>query len=150
MIRLVLPAGLLLLAACATPSPEPLPFDRAAYQADYDAWRAKRLDGISGPDGWATLVGLHWLEGERLTLGSDSGNAIVLPVGHAPPRLGIIEVIARRVRFAAAPGISVFRDSFPDPVDTVALQSDSSHRRPTVIRSGGLSLRVIDRGGRLA
>lgn len=150
MLRLTPPAGLLLLAACATRSPAPVAFDRTTYQADYAAWRAKRLDAIAGPDGWATLVGLHWLDRDRLTLGADSGNAIVLPAGHAPPHLGTLDIVARRVRFAAAPGISVRRDTLPGLVDTVALQSDSGHRRPTVIRSGGLSLRVIDRGGRLA
>jgi uncharacterized protein (DUF1684 family) len=32
-----------------------------SYRAEVEAFRAQRFQEISGPTGWAALVGLHWL-----------------------------------------------------------------------------------------
>ena len=55
-------------AAAAAPA-----FDHAA---DVEAWRTARLARLQKPDGWLSLIGLHWLvEGEQ-TLGHAAGNDI--------------------------------------------------------------------------
>ena len=81
-------------AAAAAPA-----FDHAA---DVEAWRTARLARLQKPDGWLSLIGLHWLiEGEQ-TLGHAAGNDIELAAG--PDRLGSIRLHAGEVLFAAADG----------------------------------------------
>jgi uncharacterized protein (DUF1684 family) len=121
--------------------------DAAAYEAELDAWRQGRITSVAGADGWTTLAGLHWLDNASYTVGSDSGNTIVLPPS-APRRLGILERSAGGVRFEAAPGARVASNGVP--VDTLLLATDAEGAKPTILEVGSLTLRVIDRSGKLA
>ena len=64
----------------------------SAQRAQVETWRAKRLERLSGPNGWLSLVGLEWLKPGRNTLGSAPDNSIVL--SKWPAHLGTIEVAA--------------------------------------------------------
>ena len=66
---------------------------------DFKQWQSERDEEIAGPEGWMTLVGMHWLETGRYTLGSDMDNDIVLPGGL--PRLGVLQVDGSEVHFQA-------------------------------------------------
>jgi uncharacterized protein len=121
--------------------------DSTAYAADTREWRTKRLDAIAGADGWSTLAGLFWLDSTRYTVGSDSSNGIVLASRAVPRVLGTLTRLDSTVRFVAARGARVLNDS--SRVDSIVVQSDKS-KTPTVLRSGSMTLRLIERGGRLA
>ena len=140
-------AGAAVGCSPATVLPPDPPFDPIEYQRDFDRWRAGRTRSIGGPDGWTTLIGLFWLDGATFTVGSDSASDIVLPAGHVPERLGTLHVAEGLVRFDAAKGATVWRDG--TAVDTITLRSDRDGK-PTVLRSGGVTLRVIERSGQLA
>ncbi len=51
-------------------------------QADQQ-WREARTTRLRSPDGWLTLVGLHWIEAAPRRFGSAPDNDIVLPDGPA-------------------------------------------------------------------
>lgn len=142
-------ALLLAAAACARErgAPAKPAVDSVAYVADTKEWRAKRLDAIAGPDGWSTLAGLFWLDSTRYSVGSSAVSTIRLPGEHVPARLGTLTVVDKAVLFTAATAASVYRDSIR--VDTATILADKSGT-PTVLSAGSVTLRVIERAGRLA
>ncbi|MES3032441.1 MAG: DUF1684 domain-containing protein [Gemmatimonadota bacterium] len=149
--RTILPALLLLLAtACARSAPtvsKPA-VDSTAYAEDTRVWRGKRLDAIAGPDGWSTLAGLFWLDSASYAIGSDSAsNSILLPSDHTPRRFGTLTRVDSGFRFVAAGGVTAMVDSAR--VDTLLLRNDKA-AKPTVLRAGSMTYRLIERGGRLA
>jgi hypothetical protein len=81
--RLVLGAvSTALLAAGLFAGAGPLGADEASdYTASIQEWHAKRMERLDSDTGWLTIAGFFWLgEGDNL-IGSDSTNAVVLPVG---------------------------------------------------------------------
>src|SRR5690606_10098491 len=46
----------------------------AAFAKAEQAWRDHRLQRLLAPDGWTSLVGLHWIEPGGHYLGSDADN----------------------------------------------------------------------------
>ncbi|HQW80597.1 MAG TPA: DUF1684 domain-containing protein [Pseudomonadota bacterium] len=100
-----------LLAACApTPQREATevtpvpPSTTAAYNhaAEVEAWRIDRLERLQKPEGWLSLIGLHWLTTGEQTLGSAPDNAIVLAAG--PAHFGTVRYTNGEVQFAAVEG----------------------------------------------
>ena len=90
----VLTALLLLpLAACDRDGKREQDTKQAAidvnFLAEDAAWRAQRKEELLKPDGWTSLVGLHWLELKAHYLGSGAGSGIRLAVG--PPKMGLLE-----------------------------------------------------------
>ncbi|MCB1612695.1 MAG: DUF1684 domain-containing protein, partial [Xanthomonadales bacterium] len=69
-----------------------------AHQQEIAAWRAARVERLSAPGGWLSLVGLHWLpEGVSQTLGNGPDNDIDL--GRGPKRLGTLSWSEGKARF---------------------------------------------------
>lgn len=152
----------LTLAACAT-TPGPGPSVRVVdkiptpptpeHQADIETWRKARVDRLTAPEGWLSLVGLHWLtEGEQ-TAGSDADNAIRLASG--PARLGAFKYENNQVWFRADRGPQVFvkyaaRMEQDSQGRVWHLLSDDSQAKPTVIRSEPITVLLILRGGKPA
>ncbi len=62
----------------------------AEFAASEQAWRARRLAELTRPDGWASLIGLHWLDAGAHRVGSAADNGIRLSMG--PPHLGVFSV----------------------------------------------------------
>lgn len=110
-------------------------------------WRASRLDRLTGPDGWLTVVGLAWLEEGENPVGSDPAGRVVLPRGKAPSRIGAIHVDRGTVAASFEPGSGVTHEG--RPVATLPLEDDSTGE-PTVLRLGSLSFYVIRREDQLA
>ena len=119
--------------------------DPVAHAAEVEAWHAARVARLKQPTGWLSLVGLHWLDEGRFTLGSGVRNDIVLSVG--PERLGLIEREADRVYFSAEEGAGVSVE--PAAAGRVALVADSAGE-PTVVafNHGEASFVLIERSGR--
>src|SRR5260221_13367149 len=96
----LLPLGTVLASASAARAASP------DYVHEIEDWRAKREEGLRAPDGWLSVVGLHWLREGASTLGSAQGNDILLPAP-APARVGTIELTKGRAVIHVAPGVTV-------------------------------------------
>ena len=137
------------LVACAprTAAPDKPAISAASYNAETEVWRGKRFAAIAGPDGWSTLAGLFWLDSAQYSIGSAPTNTIVLPPDHTPATFGTLLRSDSAYAFRAASGVTVTVDSAR--VDSVLLANDKS-AKPVVLRSGSMTYRVIERGGKLA
>lgn len=144
-----------MLAACARGPVGPTPEQQAAQvqreaaefaRAQY-LWRAKRVIDLNRPDGWTSLVGLHWLDPGTHRVGSDADNGIRLAMG--PQHLGVFTVRDRQVSFMPDTAASV--DGKPQR-GAAALRIDSDPQGPSKIEFDGDKglATVIERGGRLA
>jgi len=116
---------------------------RAGYEAGIRQWRAEHEATLRAADGWLTVSGLFWLKPGLTRVGTDPSNAIVLPAGSAPARLGVFDFRGGVVRFQAEPGTHV--TSGGSPVEDVVLTSRS---RPVSIHVNHLTMFVIVRGER--
>ena len=139
----------LVVTACTRSAAAPVKpaVDSTAYATETQEWRGKRLDAIAGPDGWSTLAGLFWLDSARYSIGSAAPNTIVLPADHTPKAFGTLTRTDSAFVFRAAKGVQVMVDSAL--VDSVRIASDKGVR-PTVMRAGSVTYRVIERVGRFA
>ena len=118
------------------------------YRASIEAWRKDRLARLTADDGWLTVVGLFWLEEGANRFGSQAGSAVLLPAGKGPAEAGTFTLHAGHVSVTALPGSGVTLEG--KPVTGAALRSDMDEGGPDLLRLGGLTLFVIDRGDRHA
>jgi uncharacterized protein (DUF1684 family) len=143
--RFLILCGLMLFFGCHR-SPEPI--DVAQYTQEIDEWKQRRLSRLTREDGWLTLVGLFWLKEGDNTVGADSTNAVVLPAGNAPDRIGSLRLERGTVRFTSQRNAKVMhRDSV---VNTLVLASDAEAGGPTVLKVGTVMFYVIKRGDQYA
>ena len=118
--------------------------DSDSYQREIDAWHAARIERLTGPRGWLSLVGLEWLKPGLNRIGRAADNDIVL--AKAPPHLGTVEWSADGALIIALdPANGAMIDGKP-AVDAVLL--DDRHPTPTEVAFGTVSFVAIDRGGR--
>ncbi len=158
-----------LLAACASTSPgtstsSSQPEIAAAppvvepatvldHASDVELWRTGRLERLQKPDGWLSLVGMHWLiEGDQ-TIGAASDNAIVLAAG--PEQLGVVRMHSSDIEFAAAddgPQVMVTdsRTWREDAGRVWHKLSPDSSGKPSLVSVEKVSFLVIERGGKYA
>lgn len=118
------------------------------FLAEEDAWRARRDENLRKPDGWTSLIGLHWIELKAHFIGSDEGSGIRLAKG--PPKLGLLEQDGGRVFFTPEKGVAVTVDDKP-VTGRVELHDDTSET-PSVLGfdEGKGLVTVIVRDGRRA
>lgn len=118
------------------------------FVAEQDAWRAERRAELRRPDGWASLIGLHWIELPAHYVGSGPTAGIRLAKG--PERMGLLQQQGGKVFLTpdAEAGLTV--DGEPAQ-GRFELLPDSSPT-PTVVGfdEGKGLLTLIDRGGRKA
>jgi uncharacterized protein len=118
-----------------------------AYTQQVQAARAERVAELTKPDGWLTLVGLHFLEAGENTIGSAAGCQIVLAAG--PAHFGTVVLSpAGAATFTPAPGADVRIDG--QPAHVTELHPDGQGTRHTLVTSGTVSFFLLERGGRLA
>lgn len=117
-----------------------------AHRAEVEAWRLRRLQRLSRPDGWLTLAGLFWLDEGANSFGSDKANRVVLPAP-APPCMGELVLEHGSVRVRVAPGVALTARG--KPVTEMALKTDAD-TEPTVLDYGPVGFYVIQRRDRFA
>ena len=155
--KALLPTALVslsLLAGCSSPDADATAAREAAQKAhaftdSQAAWRASRRAELLKPDGWTSLVGLHWLEEGSHYIGSDGDNGIRLAMG--PGHVGMIERKGDRIRFVAESGAALTLDGQPFK-GGATLRTDDSPVGPSVLgfdEGQGLAT-VIRRGDRYA
>jgi uncharacterized protein (DUF1684 family) len=138
-MRRLLCLSLIALSACDR-EPPPLPqVDVAVHRDSITAWQASRQRAIYGPTGWATVLGLWWVEPGEITIGSDSSNRVVLPRDHSPARVGSVFITKDSTWFVAAKGVKATVDSAP--VANVRLHSDLEPKATVVFKH---ALRIKD------
>lgn len=115
-----------------------------AYLREIEHWHAERIRRLTAPDGWLSLVGLHWLHPGVNTIGSAADNGIVL--AQAPAHLGVVTWAADgTLSLALDPRGAATIDGQPR---THAALLDDSAPAPTTVAFGTTSFIAIDRGGR--
>ena len=123
-----------------------------AFAREEQAWRDERRAKLTAPDGWTTLVGLHWVDPGAHYVGASADNGIHLAMG--PQHLGMIELKGDRVRFVPDASAGLTLDGQPlagatelrtdaDPAGPSTIGFDDGHGVATVIeRAGRHALRV--------
>ncbi len=118
------------------------------FLADNAVWRNERKEALLKPDGWTSLVGLHWLELKAHYLGSSAGSGIRLAVG--PPKMGMLEQRDGRIFFTPERGVALTLDGEPLK-GRVELKTDRDETPSLVgFDEGKGVLGVIKRGERYA
>lgn len=144
-------ASLLLAAAlpgCGGDGPAAAPAATVdpAFVATQDAWRRDRRAALLAPDGWASLVGLHWIELPAHYVGSSADSGLRLALG--PPKLGLLQRQGDRLFLTPERGVALTLDGAPLAGRT-ALRDDRGGAASLVgFDEGRGSLSVIHRGGR--
>lgn len=112
-------------------------------------WREQRVARLRAPDGWLSLVGLHWIEAGTHHLGHAAQNDVQLQTG--PARLGTLLLKDGKVSFTAEPAAGVRIDGKPVR-GPVALRPDTDSEGPTVVafNDGSANFQVIERAHRFA
>lgn len=139
----------MVLAACGKQeaAKPPVAVD-ANFAHDNELWRESRLTELLAPDGWTSLVGLHWLELKAHYIGSGSTSGIRMAMG--PPRMGLVQREGQTFSFTPEPGVSLKANGAPI-TGRIPLLSDDAEQ-PTAITfddDKGL-LTLIHRGPRYA
>ena len=110
-------------------------------------WRQTRVANLTKADGWLTLIGLHWLDKPRASIGNGKANAIDLGAG--PAQLGEILLSPQRaLTLKIAPGAKVQVDG-KAASGSVPLLSDAGGATATQVMFGTVSFSVISRGDRI-
>ncbi|CAD0332012.1 DUF1684 domain-containing protein [Xanthomonas sp. WHRI 8391] len=138
------------LAGCgqeAPPPAAPVALDKT-FLADNAAWREARLAELRAPDGWTSLVGLHWLSLKAHYIGSSADSGIKLAVG--PPKMGMVSSEGNTVWFVPERGAALTVDGKP-LTGRIRFHSDDDPQ-PTLIHfdDGKGVLSLIHRGDRNA
>jgi uncharacterized protein (DUF1684 family) len=114
-----------------------------SYESQIEAWRAQRVERLKAPNGWLSLIGLHWLKEGKNTVGADKGNDIVLAAG--PAKLGTITLTKGKATIDLTTGTGATVDG--KGKKTAVLLDDTSEK-PTTVAFGTASFYVIDRNGK--
>lgn len=106
------------------------------------AWREQRVERLTSPDGWLSLVGLEWLKPGVNTIGSAKDNDIV--IAKAPAHLGRVEWKGEKVTITLAADSGAMIDG---KAEVQADMLDDAQPAPTVVSFDTLSFYLIDRAG---
>ena len=117
-----------------------------SYEQTIEAWQKARVERLQQPQGWLSLVGLHWIEPGTHPVGRADDNDIVLTTG--PDRLGTLRFVEGKTYFTAAENSGVSIDGKPATIE-VELLSDNTET-PSVISfdEGQATIQLIERSGK--
>ncbi len=119
------------------------------YVARLEAQRAERVNRLTKPDGWLTLIGLHFLQRGANSIGSAANNTVVLAKG--PAHLGTATLASDgRVIFTVNPAVAdeVLVDG--RQVLSAPLLEGGEGQASTLVTWSTVSFFVIERGGKKA
>jgi hypothetical protein len=117
------------------------------YLAEVERWHAERDRRLRSPDGWLTLVGLHWLTAGEHEFGQHPSNAIRLSGRGVPPLAGHLLVTNDlQVRVRPHRDAALTHEGVPITGE-LPLDADTDGE-PTVIGLGSLRMHLIRRGVR--
>lgn len=141
------------MAACTRDAPPPAPKPPSAatqaFIAEHARWRQEADAQARDPEGYLSLIGLHWIEEGAHYIGASPRNGIRLSMG--PDHVGMVERRGKRLRFVPERGVAMMLDGHPLTRGTT-LRDDRAADGPSEVRfdDGKASLMVIRRGDRYA
>ncbi len=141
-------AGSCLFAARPAAAQATVTSAESEWREDLAAWRLRRAKAIDAPDGWLTLVGMEWLKAGVNSVGTADGNQIQVHA-QAPDHIGLLTVSGKTVQLLAPSGgfpADLTIDGKPAREGPLTVEG----KLPSKIAWHGLSLVVLDRGGRFA
>ena len=97
---------LALLSGCGGDEPAataPMSEEEARYLSDENLWRVQREEQLVKPDGWTSLIALHFLTLQSHYIGSSPRSGMRIPLG--PESLGMIQRSGDRVFFVPEPAL---------------------------------------------
>ena len=118
---------------------------KGSYTQQIETWRAQRVARLKAPNGWLSLIGLHWLKDGKNTVGSAKDNDIVLNAG--PAHLGVVTLKGGNTSIELDPKSAATIDGKSAAKGELL---DDTHEKPTVVAFGTANFYVIDRGGKKA
>lgn len=134
-------AATLLLTGFDTPA-------MTEHQQEVASWRAQRIERLTAPAGWLSLVGLHWLPGEGvLTLGQ--GPDLDVDLGRGPAALGRIEWRAGQAFFHLQDGAQARVGESELGAEPLLLNPEADTPAP-VVSFGSASFQLLVRGDKFA
>ena len=133
------------LGLAAAPARAEPPVTDAGYRAEVTRWRQERDERLRAPNGWLSLVGLHWLEVGPNRFGGAPDDDVPLPRS-VPAHAGTFVVQGRDVRLVVPEGSPLTMNG--GVARSGALRTDAAPEAD-VLASGTVSWQVIERGARL-
>jgi uncharacterized protein (DUF1684 family) len=115
----------------------------ADYTKQIETWRAQRVERLKSPNGWLSLIGLHWLKDGRNTIGSAKDNDVLLAKG--PAHLGVVVLADGKATIELDAKAEATIDGGKSKS---AVLLDDSHEKPTTVAFGTASFYLIDRNGK--
>jgi len=153
-VLLCIPVCWLALSGCQR-SPQPPPMDAemsaraAAFNVTQQEWRKQREAALTQPEGWTSLIGLHWIDRGAHHLGSAADNGVRLGLG--PEHLGMLDVGKDGLRFVPDARAAVTLDGVPLTGPVVLVGDDDAAGPSKLGFDGGKGVAtVIRRGDRYA
>lgn len=121
----------------------------ALFANGQTVWRKQRLDDLLKPDGWSSLIGLHWIEPGQHYVGSNDDNGIRLAMG--PAQFGMLDRNGDSIRLVPNRDAGLTLDGAPLRSSS-ALKADADEGGPNIIGfdAGKGIATVIKRGERYA
>jgi uncharacterized protein (DUF1684 family) len=117
------------------------------HRSEILQWCTERLARLQKPDGWLSLVGLHWLDPGNHSVGSADDNDVQLATG--PAHIGQLLLAEGQVTLIPGPQHGIRVDDEVPSGDT-PLRADSSGEASQVSFDGQQAgFTVIERSGRL-
>ncbi len=146
-VRKLIPS-LLLTAMLSASAGAAMADTASAFKSDHAAWVKEREAELTQPDGWTSLIGLHWINGTQQTVGRAEANDIRLRIG--PDKLGKVEQRDGALFFIAEAGADVTADG-KSLQGEVRLKPEGPGGGTKLGYDGGKGqITVIDRSGKLA
>lgn len=121
-----------------------------AFAASEKPWRDARVAELTAPDGWTSVVGLHWIDPGSHYAGTAGSNGLRMTMG--PEHLGMFDLGADgRVTFVPDKSVAVTLDGTPF-VGATVLKTDADEGGPNKIGfdDGKGVATIIKRGDRIA
>ena len=120
--------------------------DTDTYTQAIKQWHAGRVERLTAPDGWLSLIGLEWLKAGDNRIGSAADNDIVLQAG--PAHLGVAKLMDNGdVQLTLARDSGALIDGKPAHEATLIDDVKAGDGTPTTVSFGSASFYVIDRDG---
>lgn len=115
------------------------------YLQELEEWRENRVKALSAPEGWLSLIGLHWLKEGENRIGSGKENDIILP-DMMEKHIANIHLDNGSLKFTAY-GES-FLGTGGDQADADGTIRHDKEDNTTILRAGSLVMFVIKRADR--
>lgn len=113
------------------------------YESALNAWRQSLEDALRQPDGWLSLIGLHWLQEGENSVGSASDAVVRIDAEGIPDRLGVITLAAGVLTLRVTDGMPVTIND--ERITEAVLYPGTETEDPTFVRAGSVTFFILER-----